>query len=180
MKFSAVFGVLALAGAVMAQSTTTGASAPANTDVVTTYGKLVDDCLKVCKDGDVACQALCLSNPNPSEDMANSTTECAAKCEQGDGTEAQTAKYAACQQACIKKHFLPTEGPGSAKPSGSAGSNGGNGSSDDSEDGDDKKADSKDGEDKKDEENKDSAAGSNTIMVSFVGAAAMLAAAFAL
>ena len=41
------------------------------------------------------------------EQAINQTTECAGKCIQGNGTEEETASYAACQQSCISASFFP-------------------------------------------------------------------------
>lgn len=70
-----------------------------------------------------------LGLPGPTEEMANATTECMAKCEQGNGTEAETAKFAACGQACIAQNFFSST-LGSAQGTGAAGAgnNGGSGS----------------------------------------------------
>jgi len=170
MKFSAVFAALALAGAVMAQSTT---APPSSVETTPPVNKKTLDCLKVCDDneaGDVVCQAKCLGNPTPDEAMANDTTKCVGECEQGDGTEEQTAKYAACINKCIDTHFFSTV-PSGSKPTGTAGSG---------DDSDDESSEGGNGTTNGDKDNKDSAAGTNTVIASFVGAFAIVAAAFAL
>lgn len=43
--------------------------------------------------------------PNPSDSQVNQTTECVAKCPQGDGSEAQTNEFARCTQECIGKFY---------------------------------------------------------------------------
>lgn len=67
-------------------------------------------------DTDTCCRAACYHVPCPTDNMANETTACAAKCPQGDGSPEETAQYAACEQACFKAHFFTD----SATPSASA------------------------------------------------------------
>jgi hypothetical protein len=55
---------------------------------------------------DVCCQAKCVGVPCPSQSQVNATTECAAKCPQGNGTAAETDQYAQCQASCISSYFL--------------------------------------------------------------------------
>lgn len=38
--------------------------------------------------------------------MVNKTTKCAADCEQGDGSPADTEAYARCQASCISSFFF--------------------------------------------------------------------------
>lgn len=40
----------------------------------------------------------------------NATTECVAACEQGNGTEADTAAYIKCQGDCFSKNFYDSNG----------------------------------------------------------------------
>ena len=42
--------------------------------------------------------------PNPSDTDAIKTNECAAKCDQGDGTEAATNAYSVCISNCIGQY----------------------------------------------------------------------------
>jgi hypothetical protein len=97
-------------------------------------------CLGKCNPGDVDCQAACIVVPAPNQSvslpairldvsntisqMANDTHDCAAKCNQGSGSPADTAQFAACVQGCITSHFFSagnaTPAPGTA--SGTAGS----------------------------------------------------------
>jgi hypothetical protein len=63
--------------------------------------------------------------PCPSDLQANRTTECAANCVQGNGTEEETASYAACQSSCISSLFFPlstTAGAAGATGTGAGGS----------------------------------------------------------
>ncbi|KAI5844260.1 hypothetical protein BZA05DRAFT_172697 [Tricharina praecox] len=107
MKFTSTlitFGLIAFAAA---QTTTSSAAASQITQ--SEQQKCVTSC-----DGNLTCTAECLGNPAPTEDMVNATTQCAMKCEQGDGTETQTKKYADCQQKCISDNFF-------VNPSGASG-----------------------------------------------------------
>ena len=45
--------------------------------------------------------------PCPNDLQANQTTDCAAQCPQGDGSEEDTSSYASCQQSCITSLFFP-------------------------------------------------------------------------
>jgi len=64
-------------------------------------------CIAACPAGDVNCQAACVGAAHPNSSQVVDTTQCAMKCDQGDGTPAATAAYAKCQQACIAS-FFPT------------------------------------------------------------------------
>jgi hypothetical protein len=71
---------------------------------------------------DICCLAACVKVPCPNQAQVNATTECAGKCPQGNGTEGETAQYAACQSSCISSYFL-TAVPSSTAASGSAATN---------------------------------------------------------
>jgi len=45
----------------------------------------------------------------------NATTDCVAKCDQGDGSKAASDKYAACRNACISSYIITS---GTAAPGG--------------------------------------------------------------
>ncbi|KAK7545573.1 hypothetical protein IWX49DRAFT_338233 [Phyllosticta citricarpa] len=62
-------------------------------------------CIAACDVGDVDCQAKCVGVAHPNSAQANQTTECAAKCNQGDGSPKAAQEYADCQQACISSYF---------------------------------------------------------------------------
>lgn len=66
------------------------------------------ECVEACPDGDVNCQANCITVPNPDEGAANDTTSCVADCPQGDGSEEENAAYGECVQSCIAEHYLTT------------------------------------------------------------------------
>jgi len=165
MRFSAVLvSLVAATGFVAAQS-----SSSTSTSVVpvatTSYDKVTAACLDGCDEEDVNCRAACFGNPHPDEDAANATTQCSMKCVQGDGTEAETAAYAACQKACVDKHFLTTTGGtpaatsgSSTKPSGSKGSDAASSDKDDSEKTDEEKKADADSEEAN-ADDKDSGAG---------------------
>jgi len=115
MKFSSSVLLALAAGFVAAQeqsSTTSSAPVPSRTPTASEL------CLGRCPTGDVFCQADCLGNPRPNEDQVNRTTQCAARCVQGNGTLEETARYAACQQDCIRREFFPAGTTGQPQPSG--------------------------------------------------------------
>lgn len=110
-----ISGLLAAAVQATPQGTT---SAPAPT-VSETPQQI---CLGKCNPGDVNCQAACITVPAPNQSMANDTHDCAAKCNQGSGSPADTQAYANCVQGCISSFFYST---GSAAPAGQTGLNSG-------------------------------------------------------
>jgi len=135
MKFTNAVAVTILASAVYAtpQATPTSASsspsAAATTDAptVTYTPSPQEQCVSSsCQGKDARCTASCWGVPAPNTDMANDTTECAAKCPQGDGSPEQTDKFAACVQGCISASFFaPGGGPKTAGGSGSGNDNAG-------------------------------------------------------
>ncbi|KAA8617035.1 hypothetical protein PtrSN002B_002093 [Pyrenophora tritici-repentis] len=66
-------------------------------------------CALACNPGDVTCQAACLGNARPNASQAIETNECAAKCDQGDGSTPASQKYAKCVDACINSLFPSTQ-----------------------------------------------------------------------
>ncbi|RFU77935.1 hypothetical protein TARUN_4334 [Trichoderma arundinaceum] len=97
-------------------------------------------CLDKCPKGDVDCQAHCitvwfipladavsplspgLGVPSPNQSQANATTQCAAKCPQGDGSVADTKAFAACIDKCIHEHYYVTS-KGTPEATGAPGGN---------------------------------------------------------
>jgi hypothetical protein len=65
-------------------------------------------CVAGCKAGDVNCQAACVGSAHPLTQQVLDTNACAAKCDQGDGSEEATQKFSDCTQACIKGYYLTT------------------------------------------------------------------------
>lgn len=113
MKVFAVV-IAALAAAVFAQDSSPTTAAATATPSLSAYEK----CVSECAGDDLSCRASCGNVPNPDENTVNETTKCAAACDQGDGSPEDTARYAACQQACISSIFLS----GTVAPSGGAAS----------------------------------------------------------
>jgi hypothetical protein len=75
-------------------------------------------CIASCPAGDVNCQAACVGAAHPNSSQVDQTTECAMKCDQGDGSPAATEKYSQCVQSCISSYF-PTSQTVAAAPAGS-------------------------------------------------------------
>jgi hypothetical protein len=115
MKYTAAF--LAFAVGALAQSSVTSAPATISTPEVSPS----ISCVQACTPGDVNCQAACLGIARPNSSQAVETTECAAKCDQGDGTKEATDKYSNCVQSCIASLF-PSSQTGSLIPGGAAAS----------------------------------------------------------
>lgn len=55
--------------------------------------------------------------PSPNEDQALDTIDCVAQCEQGNGTEEETAAYIECSNRCVNEHFF-SSGAGTPNPTG--------------------------------------------------------------
>ncbi|KAF2736645.1 hypothetical protein EJ04DRAFT_510948 [Polyplosphaeria fusca] len=77
-------------------------------------------CALACDPADVTCQASCLGIARPNSSQAVETTECAEKCDQGDGSPEATEKYSQCVQSCIS-NFFPSSQTALAPAAGSAG-----------------------------------------------------------
>lgn len=125
MKYSAV---LLFAAAAAAQSGSTITGAPVSKPAATGLSSAVS-CAMACDAGDVNCQAACLGNARPNASQAIATNECAAKCDQGDGSPAATQAYSKCVDACINSLFPSSQtafvggnGPAPAASSAAAGS----------------------------------------------------------
>jgi len=82
-------------------------------------------CVLACPAGDVTCQAACVGNARPNASQAIATNECAAKCDQGNGSPEASAAYAKCVSNCINSLFPSSQtafGPGGAAASSAAAS----------------------------------------------------------
>lgn len=81
-------------------------------------------CIQNCDPADVTCQAACQGIARPNSSQAAATNECAAKCDQGDGSKADTDKFAKCQADCFASLFPSTQTnfPGAAGGAASAAS----------------------------------------------------------
>ncbi|CAG8890224.1 unnamed protein product [Penicillium egyptiacum] len=104
MKFS-ILALSALLAVAAAAETTT-----ANPSTVTTTPEL--ECAKSCEAKDICCTAKCYHVPCPSDNQANDTNDCVAACPQGNGSPADTQKYAECEQSCYSSHFWGGNGSG--------------------------------------------------------------------
>ncbi|KAK3356192.1 hypothetical protein B0H65DRAFT_565502 [Neurospora tetraspora] len=99
-----------------AQSGTTSASAPLNSEQAA-----IIKCIDACQDGDVSCTSKCIAVPNPSDQDVNETNDCVAACPKGNGTESDNAKYSDCVQDCIGQHyFTATTGGAASNPTNAA------------------------------------------------------------
>ncbi|KAG7293012.1 hypothetical protein NEMBOFW57_003057 [Staphylotrichum longicolle] len=130
MRFTSIFLAAGLALFATAQTTTsqTAATTAAAADPAASSAQSeILRCLSACRDGDVACTSKCIAVPNPNESQVNATNSCVAACPQGNGTEAETKKYADCIQGCINtNYFNPTTGQPQPTGSASSGNNNGN------------------------------------------------------
>ncbi|KAI9860701.1 MAG: hypothetical protein M1824_002992 [Vezdaea acicularis] len=112
MKFSATIILSAFVAALpvlaipqSATGTTAVSATGTSSSAAATTTSAEQACLAKCANGDVTCQAACITVPAPNDLMANQTTECAAKCDQGSGSPSDTQKYSDCVQGCISSYF---------------------------------------------------------------------------
>jgi len=103
MKYATVILALA-AGAFAIPQAASVTPAPSTPSPATGLTPAVS-CAMACKPGDVTCQAACLGNARPNASQAIATNECAAKCDQGDGSPAASDAYSKCVQSCINSLF---------------------------------------------------------------------------
>ncbi|PTB67259.1 hypothetical protein BBK36DRAFT_168501 [Trichoderma citrinoviride] len=116
MRFSIVLSGL-FAALAAAQSSSSAAQAPSSTVSLDPAQASQVACIKACAKGDVNCQAHCIEVPSPNQSQVNATTQCVAKCPQGNGSAAQTNTYKLCIDKCINDHyFVTSEGTPSATP----------------------------------------------------------------
>ncbi|KAF9735880.1 hypothetical protein PMIN06_011801 [Paraphaeosphaeria minitans] len=62
-------------------------------------------CVLDCTPGDVTCQAACMGNARPNSQQVVETNNCAAACDQGNGSKEASEAYAKCQQDCFASLF---------------------------------------------------------------------------
>lgn len=123
MKFSSVILAVSLAAVASAQSSGTPTQAASSVATPTQTSSFTDTqqkCLDGCDASDVNCKANCLGNPTPSDDMANATTECSKKCDQGSGTAEDTKAYGDCLDKCRNENFFTSAGGAAATAKSSA------------------------------------------------------------
>ncbi|KAG8169818.1 hypothetical protein KVR01_000563 [Diaporthe batatas] len=123
MRFTSIIVAGALAMFACAQDTTGTTSSTATAATTDAAQASTLACLDACDAGDVNCRAVCLGVPHPDAGQVNATTECAAKCDQGDGSKSDTDAYGACVDDCIANNFYTSGGtPQATAGSGSSGS----------------------------------------------------------
>jgi hypothetical protein len=74
-------------------------------------------CALACSAGDVQCAAQCLGNARPNASQVIDTNNCAAKCDQGDGSAEASKAYGQCVASCINSLFPSSQtafAPGAA------------------------------------------------------------------
>lgn len=102
------------------QQASTITSAPATTSAPSNLTPQ-QSCAIACDPSDLACRAACVGVARPNASQAVETTECAARCDQGNGSPADTQKYSDCVQSCISSLFPSSQTVSLAN--GAAGSN---------------------------------------------------------
>jgi hypothetical protein len=121
MKYSAVLLALAVGAFAMPQEASQITSAPSASQTPNLTPQV--SCALACDPADVTCQAACLGAARPNSSQAVATNECAAKCDQGDGTPEATDKFSQCVQSCIASLFPSSQTvniPGGASGTGAA------------------------------------------------------------
>lgn len=119
MKYSTVLLSLAVGVFALPQEASVTSAPPTTSTVELTPQQT---CLNTCDPSDVTCRAACLGVARPNSSQAVDTNECAAKCDQGDGSPSDTQKFSDCVQACIYSLFPSTQTVGGPAPASSAGS----------------------------------------------------------
>lgn len=121
MKYAAVLLAFAI-GAFASPQAASVTNAPVATSIPSGLTPAVS-CALACNAGDVTCQAACLGNARPNASQAIETNECAAKCDQGDGSVEDAKEYAKCVDSCINSLFPSSQtafAPGGAAASNAA------------------------------------------------------------
>ncbi|KAH8725311.1 hypothetical protein GQ44DRAFT_227099 [Phaeosphaeriaceae sp. PMI808] len=124
MKFTIILALAVGAFAVPQATITNAPVAPLPTNVTPQVS-----CALSCKPGDVTCQAACLGIARPNASQVVDTNNCAAKCDQGNGSPAAATAYARCVDGCIASLFPSSQtafGPGAAQGSAGASATGAN------------------------------------------------------
>jgi hypothetical protein len=103
MKFSAV--LLFAVGAFALPQDASVTSAPTSAIPIPSGLSPAVSCALACNAGDVTCQAACLGAAHANASQAIATNECAARCDQGDGSEEASIAFGECQAACINSLF---------------------------------------------------------------------------
>jgi len=122
MKYSVIIASLALGAFALPQDqASTITSAPAVPSYTPTPQQ---QCADKCDVADVTCRAECFGVARPNTSQILETTECAMKCDQGNGSPEDTQKYADCQQACFASFFPSSQTLGAPAPASNAATTG--------------------------------------------------------
>ncbi|KAF1912588.1 hypothetical protein BDU57DRAFT_522956 [Ampelomyces quisqualis] len=118
MKYSTV--ILAFAAGVFAVPQASITAAPAAPAPIPSGLTPQVSCIMACPAGDVMCQAACQGNARPNASQVIDTNNCAAKCDQGDGSAGAATAFEKCVQGCINSLFPSSQtafAPGAAQAS---------------------------------------------------------------
>lgn len=101
MKYSLIFVSLALGAFALPQdqASVTSPAAPGPSF------SPQQECAAKCEVTDVTCKAECFGVARPNESQVVETTQCAAECDQGDGSPEATERYGQCLLDCNAKFF---------------------------------------------------------------------------
>ncbi|KAF2132538.1 hypothetical protein P153DRAFT_363848 [Dothidotthia symphoricarpi CBS 119687] len=100
MKYTVAILTFVIGAFAIPQQASSITSAPATTAAPSNYTSQLS-CASACDATDVDCRAACLGVAHPNASQAIETTECAASCDQGDGSTEDTQKFSDCVQGCI-------------------------------------------------------------------------------
>jgi acyl-homoserine lactone acylase PvdQ len=106
MRFTSFVAAGLLAVSASAQTSATSSAAAAATSALSE----IEQCLNDCDPADVTCRAHCIAVPSPDDASANATTDCAAKCDKGDGSAEQNVAWGECVQGCIEDYYFASTG----------------------------------------------------------------------
>ncbi|KAI0012936.1 hypothetical protein F4779DRAFT_507968 [Xylariaceae sp. FL0662B] len=122
---SAVDSAIGSASEAIASATSAAASATVSIDPAqSSAAAAIQSCIDACGDNGVECTSKCIAVPNPDTQAVNATTDCVAKCPQGNGTASDNEAYGECVQGCIGQYYFTTTGAPGSQTTGSAGASG--------------------------------------------------------
>jgi hypothetical protein len=120
MKYSVALIALAAVASALPQDASSITSAPSASVSLDPVTASLMSCIDSCAADDVTCQAQCVGVPRPNSSQAVETNECAAKCDQGNGSKEATEAYAKCQADCFASLFPSTQTLAPFAPSGAS------------------------------------------------------------
>jgi len=109
MKYSVALFALAAIVSALPQEASSITSAPVASVSLDPSTASLLHCIESCDESDVTCRAQCAGVARPNSSQVVETNECAAKCDQGDGSKEATEAFAKCQADCFASLFPSTQ-----------------------------------------------------------------------